>query len=345
MRINKFSLTAGFGGLLLALMAETAFPAPGDAALGNGLFARITTSRGDIVVRLEFQKTPLTVCNFVALAEGKMDVSRGKPFYNGLNFHRVVPNFMIQGGDPLGNGRGGPGYRFPDEFDSTLKHDGPGILSMANAGPGTNGSQFFITHIATPHLDGHHTVFGRVVEGQNVVNAIQQGDKIERITIIRNGPGANAFKADQAAFDNLLKDASAAAASKLQARRDTDIAQITAKYPNTQTSPTGVRYIIQKEGRGAKPAAGKTVSVNYKGMLLSGKVFDDSALRGRPLEFPVGTGRVIPGWDEMVLDMKVGEKRLAIIPPELAYGEQDVGNGTIPPNSFLVFEMELVGIK
>jgi peptidylprolyl isomerase len=158
-----------------------------DAALGNGLFARIVTGRGDIVVRLEFQKTPLTVCNFVALAEGKMTAAGGKPFYDGLTFHRVISrangdgqDFMIQGGDPAGNGSGGPGYRFPDEFDPGLKHDGPGILSMANAGPGTNGSQFFITHTATPWLDGKHTVFGRVVEGQNVVNAIRQGDRIER---------------------------------------------------------------------------------------------------------------------------------------------------------------------
>ena len=171
---------------------------------GDGLFAKISTGKGDIIVRLEFEKTPLTVCNFVALAEGKMDAAEGKPFYNGLNFHRVIADFMIQGGCPQGTGSGGPGYRFPDEIDPSLRHEGPGILSMANAGPGTNGSQFFITHVATPWLDGNHTVFGKVIEGQNVVDAISQGDKIESITIIRNGSQAAQFKADQEAFDALL---------------------------------------------------------------------------------------------------------------------------------------------
>ncbi|MDR1318383.1 MAG: peptidylprolyl isomerase [Treponema sp.] len=349
---SKPFLCAVFGGLFLALTAETALGAPGDAALGNGLFARISTSRGDIVVRLEFQKTPLTVCNFAALAEGKMTAAGGKPYYNGLTFHRVISrsngdseDFMIQGGDPLGNGRGGPGYRFPDEFDPSLKHEGPGILSMANAGPGTNGSQFFITLVSTPHLDGKHTVFGRVAEGQNVVNSIKQGDRIERVTIIRNGPAANAFKTDQAAFDNLLKEAVAAAEAGARARRSADLALINSKYPNTTQTPSGVRYIIQKEGTGAKPTAGRTVRVNYKGSLLSGQVFDGSEFHGGPLEFQAGVGRVIPGWDEMILDMKIGEKRLALIPPELAYGDRSVGNDTIPANSFLVFEMELVGIK
>jgi peptidylprolyl isomerase len=335
----------GIGGFLLVLMTETALGAPGDSALGNGLFARISTSQGDIVVRLEFQKTPLTVCNFVALAEGKMTVARGKPFYTGLTFHRVIENFMIQGGDPLGNGQGGPGYRFPDEIDPSLKHDGPGVLSMANAGPGTNGSQFFITHVATPWLDGKHTVFGRVAEGQHVVNAIRQGDRIERITIIRNGPLANAFKADQAAFDDLLRGAADAAAARVKAQRDADLALINRKYPNALQTTSGLRYIIQKEGTGPKPQAGKTVRVAYKGMLLSGDVFDSSDTQGRPLEFQAGTGKVIPGWDLMVMDMRVGEKRLAVIPPELAYGDKAVGNGLIPANSFLVFEMELVEIR
>ena len=179
--------------------------------LGDGLFALIKTNRGDIVVRLEYQRAPLTVCNFVALAEGKMDVTKGKPFYDGLTFHRVISkgngdpqDFMIQGGCPLGTGTGGPGYKFRDEFNPELKHDKPGILSMANAGPGTNGSQFFITIVPTPHLDGRHTVFGQVVQGQSTVNKIRKGDKIEKITIIRNGEAANAFKADQEAFNKLL---------------------------------------------------------------------------------------------------------------------------------------------
>ena len=303
------------GAVMFMCLAGTVCAAPGDTALGNGLFARITTSRGDIVVRLEFQKTPLTVCNFVALAEGKMNAIGGKPFYNGLTFHRVISkangdanDFMIQGGD--------------DEIDPGLKHDGPGVLSMANAGPGTNGSQFFITIVPTPHLNGRHTVFGRVVEGQDVVNRIRQGDRIERVSVIRNGPAATAFKADQAAFDSLLAEAKNAGAARLQSQRDADIARITAQYPNTTQTASGVRYIIQKRGTGVKPTAGKTVRMNYKGSLLSGKVFDSSDIQGKPIEFQAGMGKMLPGWEEMVMDMHIGEKRLAIIPPELAYGDQ-----------------------
>jgi len=202
---NKFLLSAGFAGMLFFCVTGTPFAAGDDAALGDGLFARINTNRGDIVIRLEFQRTPLTVCNFVALAEGKMSAAAGKPYYDGLLFHRVIADFMIQGGDPLGNGRGGPPYRFRDEIVGALKHDGPGVLSMANAGPNTNGSQFFITHKATPWLDGKHTVFGKVIDGQKVVDSIRQGDKINSITIIRNGQAAGDFKADQAAFDALSK--------------------------------------------------------------------------------------------------------------------------------------------
>jgi peptidylprolyl isomerase len=346
MRILKsLSLTVRMGGILLFMVSGSVFSAPSDLALGNGLFARIATNRGDIVVSLEYRKAPLTVCNFVALAEGRMNAAGGKPYYNGLTFHRVIADFMIQGGDPLGNGSGGPGYRFPDEIDPSLKHDGPGVLSMANAGPGTNGSQFFITHTATPWLDGKHTVFGRVVEGQNVVNAVRQGDRIEGITIIRNGPEATAFKADQTAFDALLRNANTSVNAASKAKRNADLAQIAAKYPQAQTSASGLRYIIQKEGKGAKPGAGKTAQVNYKGSLLNGKVFDSSDVHGGPQDFPVGIRRLIPGMDESLMDMAVGEKRLVIIPPELAYGDRDVGNGLIPANSFLVFEMELLGIR
>jgi peptidyl-prolyl cis-trans isomerase A (cyclophilin A) len=318
--------------------------ASADSALGDGLFARITTSRGDIVVRLEYQKTPMTVCNFVALAEGKMTAAGGKPFYDGLVFHRVIKDFMIQGGDPLGDGTGGPGYRFPDEFDPTLIHDGPGVLSMANAGSGTNGSQFFITHVATPWLDGKHTIFGRVVKGQDVVDAVQQGDKIQKITIIRNGEAANNFKADQTVFDALVRNSESAAAAKAKLRQDEEIAEIAKKYPNAVVSPSGLKYIIQKQGTGPKPTSGSTAVVNIKGSLLSGTVFANSDLSGGPEELPVGIGRVLPGLDEAIMGMSKGEKRLAIVPPELGYGNRDINN-VIPANSFLVFELELVEIK
>ncbi|MDR2136268.1 MAG: peptidylprolyl isomerase [Treponema sp.] len=355
---NKFLRILGAGGLVLALIpgcARTERQQPAapqrsadsaaqeNSGLGDGLFARISTNRGDIVVRLEYEKTPLTVCNFVALAEGRMDVAQGRRFYDGLTFHRVIEDFMIQGGDPAGNGSGGPGYQFPDEFDPSLKHDGPGVLSMANAGPGTNGSQFFITHVETPWLDGMHTVFGRVVRGQQVVNAIVQGDRIQSVTIIRNGAQANAFKTDQAAFDSLLQNATAAAAAQRKAQRDADTAQIKAKYPNVTVAPSGILYEILAAGSGARPEAGNTVRVHYRGMFLDGTVFDSSDLHGAPLEFAVGQGTVIPGFDQSALDMSLGEKRLAIFPPEFAYGERGAG-GVIPPNSYLVFEMELVEI-
>jgi peptidylprolyl isomerase len=176
--------------------------------LADGLYAKIVTSKGDILIRLEFERAPLTVANFVGLAEGTKNSNRGKGvrFYDGLTFHRVIADFMIQGGDPDGNGTGGPGYHFPDEIDPALRHDVPGVLSMANAGPNTNGSQFFITHAKTPWLDGKHTVFGHVIQGQNVVNAIRQGDTIQKINIIRMGARAIAFKADQDSFDALLTE-------------------------------------------------------------------------------------------------------------------------------------------
>ena len=176
--------------------------------LPEGLYAKIETSKGDILIFLEYKKTPLTVTNFAGLAEGTIKSTRREaPFYDGLIFHRVIDNFMIQGGCPLGTGTGGPGYKFPDEFDPSLKHSGPGILSMANSGPGTNGSQFFITHVPTPWLDGKHTVFGHVVEGQDVVDSIVQGDLINHIKVIRVGEDAEKFVADQESLKKLLSQA------------------------------------------------------------------------------------------------------------------------------------------
>lgn len=198
--------TFGFLAATASILTGVAYAAE-QSELGEGMYAKFDTTKGEITIALEYEKTPMTVANFVGLAEGTKDSNKGKgvKFYDGLTFHRVLKNFMIQGGDPRGNGTGDPGYKFPDEFVPSLKHDVPGILSMANAGPGTNGSQFFITHVPTPWLDGKHTVFGHVVKGQDVVNAIVQGDKVNKVTIVRVGDKAKAFKADQVAFDALVK--------------------------------------------------------------------------------------------------------------------------------------------
>jgi peptidylprolyl isomerase len=348
-----------FWSLILAIVTENVCSAQDNAKYGDGLFARFSTVRGNIVVKLEDKLTPLTVCNFVALAEGKMDNAKGKNFYDGLVFHRVISktngddqDFMIQGGDPDGNGTGGPGYQFPDEFVPSLTHSGPGILSMANAGPGTNGSQFFITLAPTPWLDGRHTVFGHVVEGQDVVGKILQGDRIQSVTIIRNG-SAQGYAANQAAFDRLLAESRSKAAADAQSKHNADLAIVKQKWPKAKVTASGIYYIVTKEGKGgilnlfpeSKPKQGQTVSVHYRGTFLTGDVFDASEARGGPIEFSIGRGQVISGWDEMVLDMRVNEKRTIILPPEAAYGKQGAGGGAIPPNTWLVFDLELVGVK
>jgi len=315
-----------------------------DSPLGDGLFARISTTRGDILLRLEYERTPLTVTNFVALAEGTMTRAGTRPFFDGLTFHRVIDNFMIQGGCPQGTGTGGPGYRFPDEIVPALRHDGPGVLSMANSGPGTNGSQFFITHVATPWLDGRHTVFGRVVQGQNVVNAIRQGDRINNVTIIRNGAQASAFRADQETFDALLRDAASVAEARIQAQRDADIALIAQRYPNASVSPSGLRWVVDRAGTGPRPSPGSTAVVNIRGRSLEGRYFANSDLTGGSEEFPVGTGRILPGLDEALLDMSTGEIRTIIAPPELAFGARGLED-IIAPNSFVVFVVELVRVQ
>jgi peptidylprolyl isomerase len=317
-----------------------------ETKLDDGLYAKIVTSKGEITLKLEFEKTPLTVTNFVGLAEGTKNFRDDKGrtegrYYDGLKFHREIYNFMIQGGCPLGSGSGGPGYTFPDEFDPSLKHDRPGILSMANAGPGTNGSQFFITHVPTPWLDNKHSVFGHVVSGQDVVNSIRQGDTITAIDIIRVGAKAESFQADQAAFDKQLAGRDKIRAEKEKARREKERALIKEKWPNLLTTDSGLMYQVENEGSSdEKPKPGDMVSAHYTGTFLDGRKFDSSVDRGDPIQFPVGTGRVIKGWDEALLDMKKGEKRTLVIPPDLAYGPR--GRGPIPPNSTLVFEVELL---
>ena len=310
--------------------------------MNDGLYAKFHTTRGEITVKLEHEKTPGTVGNFVGLAEGNLENKakpQGTPYYDGLKFHRVLPNFMIQGGDPKGTGTGGPGYQFEDEIHPDLKHDRPGILSMANAGPGTNGSQFFITHVATPWLDGKHTVFGHVVEGQEVVDAIKQGDKIDKLEIIREGEAARDFNAVESFRQfNGAKEQREAAAKKQQEERMGQLAQ------GFEKTDSGLRYKMISEGNGKKAEKGKTVSVHYKGMLPDGTVFDSSYKRKKPIEFPLGKGHVIEGWDEGIQLLKEGDQARFVIPSNLAYGSRGAG-GVIPPDATLIFDVELVKVK
>ena len=308
----------------------------------DGLYAKLNTSKGTILIALEFKKTPGTVGNFVALAEGDLENSvkpQGTPYYDGLKFHRVIPDFMIQGGCPQGSGTGNPGYKFDDEFHPELKHDTPGILSMANAGPGTNGSQFFITHIKTPWLDNKHTVFGKVQEGQDVVDMIAQEDVINTLEILRVGNEAEQFNAIEAfrTFEGSREQRLVEENAEKEALLD----KVAAGFESTES---GLRYQIIQKGTGEMAVKGKTVVVHYKGQLLDGTVFDSSYKRNQPIDFPLGMGQVIPGWDEGISLLHVGDKARFVIPSDLAYGSAGAG-GVIPPNAILIFDVELMGVK
>ena len=310
--------------------------------LEDGLYANIETNKGSILIKLAIDKAPITAANFVSLSEGNnpivSETYKSKMFYNGLKFHRVIENFMIQGGDPLGVGSGGPGYRFDDEF-SDIRHDGPGILSMANSGPGTNGSQFFITHKATPWLDGKHSVFGKVVEGQNIVDSIEQNDVINRINIIRKGKLADQFDAPKifkSHFEEKIKNDKIAYEAEKKKIKELTIGM--------QKTETGLFYTIKDQGKGPKPQEGTKVEVHYVGSLINGTIFDSSYERNKPIEFILGVGQVIKGWDEGIMLMKKKSKARFVIPSELAYGSRGAG-GVIPPNATLIFDVELINFN
>ena len=308
----------------------------------NGIYAKFNTSKGSILVKLTHDLTPGTVGNFVALAEGNMENKvkpQGVKFYDGLKFHRVIPDFMIQGGCPQGTGTGDPGYKFDDEFHQDLRHDAPGVLSMANSGPGSNGSQFFITHIATPWLDDKHTVFGNVIEGQDVVDAVAQGDILESVEIIRVGEEAKNWNAIEAFIS--LKGARLKRAAALKAESEAKMEKLAAGFEKTES---GLRYQFIQKGDGKQAENGKTVSVHYEGSLENGKVFDSSYPRKKPIEFKLGIGQVIEGWDEGIALLKVGDKARFVIPSDLGYGPAGAG-GVIPPNATLIFDVELMDVK
>jgi len=334
-----------------------------------GIYAKMATNYGDILLELHEDKAPITVANFVALAEGKDTLPglkaeyAGKPYYDGITFHRVIPNFMIQGGDPTGTGMGDPGYKFPDETDNGLSHK-KGALSMANSGPNTNGSQFFITVAETKHLDGRHTVFGEVLQGQKVADSISRaetaaGDKpvnpitINTLEIIRQGKEAQDFAAASIFREKLT------ALEKAAEERAKEALKALEKYTaGAEQTASGLYYKVMEEGDGPKPEAGQKVKVHYAGYLPSGKMFDTSikALAEEnelydarrepydPFTLPVGPkARVIPGWIEGLQLMNVGDKYQLIIPPQLGYGDREIP-GLIPANSWLIFDVEMVAL-
>lgn len=346
--------------------------------LGDGLFADIETTQGNIIVKLNYKETPVTVANFVTLTEGKNTFVKaeykGKPFYNGTIFHRVIKDFMIQGGDPTGTGMGEPGYRFEDEIVPTLKHDKKGILSMANAGPATNGSQFFITQVPTPHLDGRHTVFGETVKGLEVIDAIantktvmndkpEKDIKINKITIIANGKDAKNFNAVKV-FEDYFKEI-----NKREREREAKTKAAAAKFleevkvqePQAKALPSGVKIFKLVDGKGKQPNHTHQVMVNYAGYLKNGTLFDSNvkeieeaygkydSLReqqGGYQAFPMPyntSAQLIPGFRDALLTMKVGDKIRVFIPAALGYGERGAGD-VIPPNSDLIFDIEITDI-
>ena len=345
--------------------------------LPDGLYAKIETNKGDIIVKLNFEKAPITVANFVALAEGKNEFVtnenlKNRPFFDGLKFHRVIKDFMIQTGDPLGTGSGDTGYKFKDEF-SDLQFNDAGVLAMANNGPATNSSQFFITHVATPWLEGKHTIFGHVVEnGMDNVNKIEQEDYINKVTIIRNGEAAKKFNAVKVFNDYFSveaeiqkKKASIDAENKkvydekYKSVREAKIAYFDNLKAKATTTPSGLEYVITKKSGGKKPANGANIFIHYAGFLEDGELFDASvesvsksfgkydenraAQNGyQPIPFQAGKkDGMIPGFIEGIEQLSFGDKAVIFIPSRLGYGAAGAG-GVIPPNANIIFEIELL---
>ncbi|MBD8018225.1 peptidylprolyl isomerase [Weeksellaceae bacterium Sa1CVA4] len=335
--------------------------------LKDGLYANFQTSKGNMIVKFEDQKSPVTVANFVGLAEGKIEnksKTKGVPFYDGTIFHRVIKDFMIQGGDPQGTGMGDPGYKFEDEKND-LQHTGKGILSMANSGPNTNGSQFFITEVATPWLDGKHTIFGKVVKGEEVIDAIANVEKgpqdkprtdvvLEKVSVFSKGDQYKNYDAAQVFTEGKSKIAenNKAAMAKIEAEKKRKEEEFAAKQlkmvedmkAGMQVTASGLYYKITKTTDGVAPKAGDEVAVHYAGRLVDGSEFDSSFKRDEPITFSVGIGQVIKGWDEGILLLKEGETGTFLIPSDLGYGARGAG-GVIPPNAWLVFDVELVKVN
>ena len=311
------------------------------ANLDDGIYAHIQTNKGEITVELAYKKAPLTVTNFIALAEGTKQNNKGlgTPYYDGLSFHRVIDQFMIQGGDPNGDGTGGPGYMFADEF-SDLIHDGPGVLSMANSGPNTNGSQFFITHVPTPWLDGKHSVFGSVVKGMDVVNAIVQGDTIETVKIERLVMRPIEFIANEDSFNALVLKANEAIIAQQELRLQNFESYVVSNFPGAIQDELGYFTTITKKGNGSFASMGQIVTVDIALSANTGEVMRPP---GSPIPFPLGTGEIISIIETNVQKMTIGEERTAIATYESVFGNAPSGN--IPQDAFLIFDLILISAE
>jgi cyclophilin family peptidyl-prolyl cis-trans isomerase len=339
-----------------------------DLKLEKGLYAKVSTNKGDIFLKLFKDKAPLTVANFVGLAEGKLKVfdsiKINEPFYDGVVFHRVIDNFMIQGGDPTGSGNGNPGYSFWDEADNDIPHT-KGSLSMANSGPNTNGSQFFITHLATPHLNGKHTVFGQVLEGQDIVDAIAQGDTIKSVKIVKKGLMNKLFYNQSKVFNTEYEINEAAyekerlEIEKMKAQNKVREIEAKAKSeeeykeyfynlvketePNAIQTESGLVYVIHEEGDGELAVRGDDISLHYLGELVFGQKFDSSYDRNTPLDFKYLEMGLIPGFNEGVGLSKQGTKIDLYIPYFLGYGKSG-RRPTIAPYADLIFKIDVLKV-
>ncbi|PKP26138.1 MAG: peptidylprolyl isomerase [Bacteroidetes bacterium HGW-Bacteroidetes-2] len=341
--------------------------------LEDGLYAEFITNKGTFVAKLYQDKTPITVANFVDLAQGTNTMVdsayKGKPFFNGLTFHRVIKDFMIQGGDPLGTGAGNPGYRFPDEFDETLVHDRKGILSMANSGPATNGSQFFITLKETPHLNGRHTIFGEIVVGMDIVDAIglvptEPGDKPVDAVIIQEVNIINKGKVKINSFDKemeVIEKERIATEERIKVVKNETVSSMDSQKENAEELPSGLKIVFLTKGDGVQPKDGDQVLIDYEGYLEDGSLFDSSKLeiakkyekvderreqagQYTPMPAPYSQdAQLIAGFKEGMLKMKVGDEAILYIPSHLGYGERGAGN-VIPPNANLIFKLKITEI-
>ena len=323
----------------LLIILSLLFSSLSFASLNDGIYALIKTNKGEIIVELAYEKAPLTVINFIALSEGskKSNKELGIPFYDGITFHRVIDDFMIQGGDPQGDGRGGPGYQFVDEF-SDLKHDQPGVLSMANSGPNTNGSQFFITHVPTPWLDGKHSVFGFVTEGMNVVNSIEKGDIIESISIKRIGNKANQFVANEDSFNSLILRANEQiiAQKKLQ---QAEFAEYVSLLVGDLNNELGYFSVIDKKGNGVKATNGQKVTVDIAVYIDNGEILQPP---GSPFSFILGKGEIVSIIENNVQEMFTGEERTVIAIAESIFGPP---SEKIPQGSYAILQFILIAAE